>query len=137
MRGATGITTEEVRAAGWRAARRERWRINRSREHAVQTGAGYEGGEATCLWPPAQAARVAGEEAPSRKRRAPAGWGPEERRVAARRRLAEHMERARAGAMAARAAEGDADAEGAHETSDVEMGDATGGEGDLARIDDG
>ena len=99
MRGATGVTTEEVRAAGWRAARRERWRINRSREHAVQTGEGREGGEVACMWPPTQAARVAGEEAPSRKRRAPAGWGQEERRVAARRRLATHMERARAGAV--------------------------------------
>ena len=113
-------------------ARRERWRINRSREEATQTGEGEAGGEVACMWPPTRAARVVGEEVPSRKRRGPAGWGPEERRVAARRRLATHMERARADAVAAR--EG---AEGAREADGVGMGSEDGGEGAMARIDDG
>ena len=143
-----GMQTQKERETGRRAAQREQWRINRAQVNADKRGwrgraAEAQDGVAWCYWPPLLQAWGAGAEGGrGQKRRAPACWRPEERRVAQRRRMRVHMERARAAAGAMVADErgnavevgDDAGDDVAERERDV---DGDGGEAPAARIDDG
>ena len=139
VRGASGVLMEGEQERGRKTARQECYKTNRGRQGAKSRRGGSDvsgGGEVMCYWPPPLMAWVEGDgEERGRKRRAPVGWKPEERRAVSRRRLAEQMERARMGAAEERERERE---EGRDERDEMEQTwGEEGSEAAGARIDDG